>query len=89
MAGLAWMIIPGKWSWNIFNGWLEINSWRVFLAVCAIPEFTACVAVSFFPESPRFLLARKRPEEALEVFRKIYSINTGNHPDTYPVRLFL
>ena len=82
------MIIPGKWTWNLFNGWLQINSWRVFLAVCAIPEFTACIAVSFFPESPRFLLSKKRTDEALEVFKKIYSINTGNHPDTYPVRLF-
>ncbi|XP_043462186.1 synaptic vesicle glycoprotein 2C-like isoform X2 [Leptopilina heterotoma] len=83
---LAWLIIPQSWSWNLFNGWLEINSWRIFLAVCSIPEFMACFAMSFFPESPRFLLAKKRTDEALIVFKNIYSINTGKHPDTYPIK---
>lgn len=64
---------------------MEINSWRVFLAICSLPEFLACVAIFAFPESPRFLLLKGRREEALEVFKKIYSVNTGKDPDTYPV----
>ncbi|XP_051159609.1 synaptic vesicle glycoprotein 2C-like isoform X3 [Leptopilina boulardi] len=83
---LAWLIIPQSWSVNLFDGWLQINSWRIFLAVCSIPEFMACLAMSFFPESPRFLLSKKRPEEALLVFKNIYSLNTGKHPDTYPIK---
>ena len=62
-----------------------MTSWRIFLAVCAIPEISAFLALSWFPESPRFLLSKGRDEEALEVFRKIYSLNTGNEPHTYPV----
>jgi hypothetical protein len=30
-----------------------------------------------------------RRDEALSVFRKIYSINTGNPPESYPVSVLL
>ncbi|KOX69091.1 Synaptic vesicle glycoprotein 2C [Melipona quadrifasciata] len=83
---IAWLIIPQKWTINIGGGAMEINSWRVFLAICSLPEFLACLAIFAFPESPRFLLMKGRREEALEVFKKIYSVNTGKNPDTYPVK---
>lgn len=40
-----------------------------------------------FPESPKFLMTMGRNEEALKVFRKVYAMNTGNDPDTFPVSL--
>ncbi|XP_034181240.2 synaptic vesicle glycoprotein 2B isoform X1 [Osmia lignaria lignaria] len=83
---IAWLIIPQKWTINIGSGPMEINSWRVFLAICSLPEFLACVALFAFPESPRFLLLKGRREEALEVFKKIYSVNTGKEADTYPIK---
>ncbi|CAD1469208.1 unnamed protein product, partial [Heterotrigona itama] len=85
-GGIAWLIIPQKWTITTGSGALEINSWRVFLAICSLPEFLACIAIFAFPESPRFLLMKGRREEALEVFKKIYSVNTGKDPDTYPVK---
>ena len=89
LSGIAWLIIPQKWTINTGSGAMEINSWRVFLAICSLPEFLACLALFAFPESPRFLLLKGRREEALEVFKKIYSVNTGKNPDTYPVRNLL
>ncbi|XP_033319766.1 synaptic vesicle glycoprotein 2C-like isoform X2 [Bombus bifarius] len=83
---IAWLIIPQKWTINIWTGVVKISSWRVFLAICSLPEFLACLAIFAFPESPRFLLLKGRREEALEVFRKIYSVNTGKDPDTYPIK---
>ncbi|XP_043489592.1 synaptic vesicle glycoprotein 2B-like [Polistes fuscatus] len=83
---IAWLILPQKWNWSIFHGFVEIKSWRVFLAICSLPEFLACVAIWFFPESPRFLLLKGRREEALEIFKKIYSVNTGKPADTYLIR---
>ncbi|XP_076761727.1 synaptic vesicle glycoprotein 2B [Xylocopa sonorina] len=83
---IAWLIIPQKWTINLINGTMEINSWRVFLAICSLPEFLACMAIFAFPESPRFLLLKGRRQEALQVFKKIYSVNTGKDPDTYPVK---
>ncbi|XP_078036354.1 synaptic vesicle glycoprotein 2B isoform X2 [Augochlora pura] len=84
--GIAWLIIPQKWNMNLLGTTTEISSWRVFLAICSLPEFLACMAMFAFPESPRFLLLKGRREEALAVFKKIYAINTGSDPDTYPIK---
>lgn len=83
---IAWLILPQKWTVTLTSETIEINSWRVFLAVCSLPEFLASVAMFGFPESPRFLLLKGRKEEALEVFKKIYAVNTGKDPDTYPIK---
>jgi len=85
-AGIAWLIIPQKWYMKFLSDTLEIASWRMFLAICSLPEFLACIALFAFPESPRFLILKGRHDEALNVFKKIYSLNTGKDPDTYPVR---
>ena len=83
---IAWLIIPQKWTITLLSRTMEINSWRVFLAICSLPEFLAAIAMFAFPESPRFLLLKGRKEEALEVFKKIYALNTGKDPDTYPIK---
>jgi hypothetical protein len=38
------------------------------------------------PESPKFLMTTGNNEAALDVFRKVYRFNTGNSPETFPVR---
>ncbi|XP_011700162.1 PREDICTED: synaptic vesicle glycoprotein 2B-like isoform X2 [Wasmannia auropunctata] len=83
---IAWLILPQKWYITFLSETLEINSWRVFLAICSLPEFLACIALFAFPESPRFLILKGRHDEALNVFKKIYSLNTGKDPDTYPIK---
>ncbi|XP_076382298.1 synaptic vesicle glycoprotein 2B isoform X2 [Megalopta genalis] len=83
---IAWLIIPQKWNVNLLGKTIEISSWRVFLAICSLPEFLACLAMFAFPESPRFLLLKGRREEALAVFKRIYAVNTGKDPDTYPIK---
>ncbi|XP_018368984.1 PREDICTED: synaptic vesicle glycoprotein 2B-like [Trachymyrmex cornetzi] len=83
---IAWLIIPQKWYMKFLSDTLEIASWRMFLAICSLPEFLACIALFAFPESPRFLILKGRHDEALNVFRKIYSLNTGKDPDTYPIK---
>ncbi|XP_026824630.1 synaptic vesicle glycoprotein 2C isoform X1 [Ooceraea biroi] len=83
---IAWLIIPKKWDITFLSDTMEINSWRVFLAICSLPEFLACAALFAFPESPRFLILKGRHDEALNVFKRIYSLNTGKDPDTYPIK---
>jgi hypothetical protein len=49
--------------------------------------FLAAFLVYTMDESPKFLMAVGRHKEALNVFRKIYSQNTGKPPESYPVSI--
>lgn len=51
----------------------------------AIPALTGSIGFMFMPESPKFLMTTGRNKKALEVFQKVYSFNTGNPPETFPV----
>jgi hypothetical protein len=39
------------------------------------------------PESPKFLFTNTKEEEAVEVLRRMFAINTGRNVEEYPVRL--
>ena len=45
---------PG-WSFSMGSAY-QFHSWRVFVIVCALPCASSVVALTFMPESPRFLL---------------------------------
>lgn len=66
---------------------LDYHSWNLFILISTIPAFIAGFGFYFLPESPKFLMTTGRNEEAIKVFKKIYSINTGKDPDTFPVRI--
>ncbi|KAL0270663.1 UNVERIFIED_CONTAM: hypothetical protein PYX00_008001 [Menopon gallinae] len=83
VACLAWLVIPSRIGY--YSSDFLYNSWRIFLLICALPSFLVGVFLIFFPESPKFLLMRCKNDEALRVFRHIYSSNTGKHPESYPV----
>ena len=61
----------------------------MFLLVSGIPSLVGGFAIYFFSESPKFLMSSGRNEEALNIFRRVYSINTGNPPEMYPVSILL
>ena len=74
-------------NFQFFNGNLIIDNWRVFLMTCSVMIFLAAFIVYSMDESPKFLMAVGRHREALKVFQKIYSQNTGNPPESYPVSI--
>lgn len=84
VAGLAWLIIPT--NIGFITEYFVYNSWRIFLLICALPSFIVAALLFFLPESPKFLLSRGRTEEAMEIFREIYAINTGKSKNEYPVK---
>ena len=49
------------------------NVWRYMLAVAALPAIALFIGMSTVPESPRWLLAKGRRDEALAVLRQIRS----------------
>ncbi|KAF7285169.1 hypothetical protein GWI33_011708 [Rhynchophorus ferrugineus] len=81
---IAWGILPNTIDFSIFN--YNFHSWNIFLLITGLPAFITGLMFILLPESPKFLMSRGENDKALEVFRKVYSINTGQPKDTYPIR---
>ena len=84
VAGLAWAIIPHEIGWTDPSSF-QYNSWRIFVAVSALPSLLVAIALVFMPNSPKYLLCKGREDETLDVLRRIYSTNTGKDKSSYPV----
>ena len=76
VAASAWLIIPHDIGWNE-PGAFKYNSWRIFVAVSAVPSMLVALALLALPESPKFLLSKGRERESLNVLRLMFSTNTG------------
>lgn len=50
--------------YTVLMAWLVLPSWRALVILCAAPVLLAGVCMVFIPESPRWLLAQGRNEEA-------------------------
>ncbi|KAG9256759.1 lactose permease [Emericellopsis atlantica] len=76
------------WLGNILAGWTTYGTnlhfdnswaWRVpTLVQCGMPAVVMLV-VMFFPESPRWLIAKDRTEEALQILAKYHGDGNVNH----------
>lgn len=57
--------------------WLGYNTWRWMFWVELIPAFTFMVSLFFIPESPRYLVAGQKKDQALVVLQKLYGKEAG------------
>ncbi|XP_033214844.1 putative transporter SVOPL isoform X2 [Belonocnema kinseyi] len=62
-------------------------SWRVMSGLGAAPILVMACAMSLLPPSPRFLLYKRHPEQAISVLRQMFAINFSRHADKYPVTI--
>ncbi|KAM3870136.1 synaptic vesicle glycoprotein 2C [Diretmus argenteus] len=84
-AGLAWLVIPRTWM-HFSMGRLDIQSWRVFVALCSIPSLTSALSFRLLlPESPKFLMEAGQEKEALHVFRLMFELNQWGKDRTFPI----
>lgn len=61
------------------------GSWRAFVTLCALPCIVSTVLGIFLvPESPRWLLANKKHEKALEILRQAAAKNGKDPFMTFP-----
>ncbi|XP_013105439.2 synaptic vesicle glycoprotein 2B [Stomoxys calcitrans] len=84
---MAIAILPRDWNFQIFN--MNFVAWKVFMAVSGVPSLLAALLLPLFPESPRFLMAQGRVEEAMEAFRTMYALNSGKPKDTYKIKALI
>ncbi|XP_053605266.1 synaptic vesicle glycoprotein 2B-like [Plodia interpunctella] len=89
VAGFAYPILPLDFSyWIDFLG-INYRPWRLLGLVMAMPcAITACL-LNLVYESPKFLAAQGRFDEALAVLKNIYSINEGKDADDFPVNMLI
>ncbi|XP_060091815.1 synaptic vesicle glycoprotein 2C isoform X2 [Heteronotia binoei] len=74
-SAMAWAIIPHYgWSFSMGSAY-QFHSWRVFVVMCALPCVSAVVALTFMPESPRFLLEVGKHDEAWMILKQIHDTN--------------
>lgn len=81
----SWSLGSIAAAWITF-GTREINSdwsWRLPSLFQMIPSIVQLSAIWFLPESPRWLIARERDDEALAALKKYH----GNGEETELVRL--
>uniref|UniRef100_A0A8C4NBM5 Major facilitator superfamily (MFS) profile domain-containing protein n=1 Tax=Eptatretus burgeri TaxID=7764 RepID=A0A8C4NBM5_EPTBU len=82
-SAMAWAIIPHYgWSFRMGSEY-QFHSWRVFVIVCALPAVMAIVALTFIPESPRFLLENGKHDEAWMILKRVHDTNmkARGHPE--------
>jgi MFS transporter, SP family, sugar:H+ symporter len=57
--------------------WLGLEAWRWMYLMQAIPAAVFLVALYFIPESPRYLVSKRRNEEALRVLTNLFGTTPG------------
>lgn len=70
-------------GWTTYGSNLHYDNawaWRVPTVVqCGMPA-VVLVVVMFFPESPRWLIAQDRTEEAVQILAKYHGDGNADHP---------
>ncbi|XP_034828591.2 synaptic vesicle glycoprotein 2C-like [Maniola hyperantus] len=75
----AWGVLSYNWQG------LGFQPWRVLTAVYATPLVLAAAWLTQARESPKFLVTKGKPAEALEVLRHIFAFNSRREKNTYCV----
>ncbi|KAF7276270.1 hypothetical protein GWI33_010718, partial [Rhynchophorus ferrugineus] len=84
ILGVAWAFL-GQKSDDIMIYSDDSSQWRIFVLICSLPSACSVVLLCFLPETPKFLITKRRFDNAMMVFQKIYACNTGNNMKRYPV----
>ena len=66
--------------YTVLMAWLVLPSWRALVILCAAPVLVAGVCMVFIPESPRWLLAQGRNQEAQRILTDMAKSNRPQKP---------
>lgn len=55
------------------------NNWRWMIGIMAVPSVIFLIALFFVPESPRWLIEKKRDEEALLILQRLNTVSAAGH----------
>lgn len=77
LPALAWIIIPlGRaHELTIPVIGLELATWRIYLILVSLLNGLVLLGLVFLPESPKFLLTKKKTQETIKVLEQVYKWN--------------
>lgn len=84
-ATIGWLIIPAEWTFTVYG--FVYKPWRLYILCNTSVNFLTFCGLFLLPESPKFLLAMGKGEEALKIIKDVYHFNTGN-PQEVPNNIF-
>lgn len=76
-------------DWYFYVPIIDIlyKPWRLFILICGLPSLFSGLALIKMPESPKFILSQGKSDEAIQILRRMYCINTGNEKEEFIVEL--
>lgn len=81
---IAWAVM--EWDLHLHvAGYFYFSSWRLFLMLNGLPMIISFVILHFLPESPKYLLSKARPEEAIDSLSRVFAANYKRTKDDFPV----
>ncbi|KAG6458865.1 hypothetical protein O3G_MSEX011092 [Manduca sexta] len=84
IPAMAWGILIRDWRYSFFDGYVVLNTWNFYLYAMSLWSLASFIMYAFIPESPKYLITKKKYAEAREIIIKIYVENTGNARTTFP-----
>ncbi|KAM3962078.1 synaptic vesicle glycoprotein 2B-like [Aphomia sociella] len=85
VALTSWAILPQPWHFVFWDGRFVFHSWNIYFYVCSKWSLLAGICYYCLPESPKFLLSHGQENEALEILKYMYQINTGQPKSLFPI----
>ncbi|CAG9793359.1 unnamed protein product [Diatraea saccharalis] len=85
IALISWGLLPLNLKITLIEGYFVLHSWNIYLYVCSLCSLIAAISYYYLPESPKYLLSHGQENEALEVLKDIYSSNTRENRNSFPV----
>ncbi|XP_005183642.1 synaptic vesicle glycoprotein 2A isoform X2 [Musca domestica] len=76
VPAISWWVLSADWSWEISSS-LTFRPWRLIILLSMLPGFIAALMLVVFPESPLFLMAQGRHDEAVKALNYVSRLNTG------------
>lgn len=83
---IAMLIINQEWIFVIEWLNIEYKPWRLFVLTCGSLSLISGLCFMFLPESPKFMFSNGNEQEALDILKKVYRINTGKSADEFKVK---
>ncbi|XP_013192864.1 synaptic vesicle glycoprotein 2B [Amyelois transitella] len=86
MAALSIPVLPLTFSFYIPYLDIHFNSWRLLNLIFSCPCAISAFGLLFAYESPKYLLSSGDHDQAMDILKRVFVVNTGKDKDLYMVK---